>query len=365
MTDIQTANKALVAHLRRAMVDFSESGVRTALETALDPKARCRHTHPFGEMEGPDALWQGVYKPLFAAIPDLERRDYLVMAGPTDHGDNWVGTAGYLTGVMTDPWLDIPPTGHQIHMRFHEFYRIEDDRVQEVQALWDIPEVMMQARAWPMAPSLGREWCVPSPATQDGIVPGPRDAGRSDCNCRHVMAMLNCMKRHPSEGGPEVMEMDRFWSPRMNWYGPAGIGTCRGIEGFRNWHQIPFLRGMPDRGQADDGLIWHLFGDGNYVALTGWPNMCQTLTGDGWLGLVPNTTQLTLSSLDFWRIDDGLIQENWVLIDILDVYRQLGVDVFARLREFTKARAWGPSSHPAAGTGPVAPRSSPDPGEPR
>jgi hypothetical protein len=36
-------------------------------------------------------------------------------------------------------------------------------------------------------------------------------------------------------------------------------------------------------------------------------------------------------------VDAGLIRENWVLIDLLDVYRQLGIDVFARLREFNKA----------------------------
>jgi hypothetical protein len=46
-------------------------------------------------------------------------------------------------------------------MRFHEFYRFEEGRVTEVQTLWDIPEVMMQANAWPMAPSLGLEFCIP------------------------------------------------------------------------------------------------------------------------------------------------------------------------------------------------------------
>ena len=37
----------------------------------------------------------------------------------------------------------------------------------------------------------------------------------------------------------------------------------------------------------------------------------------------------------------GLIRENWVLVDLLDAWRQLGVDVFARLREFNKARVPG------------------------
>ena len=45
-----------------------------------------------------------------------------------------------------------------------------------------------------------------------------------------------------------------------------------------------------------------------------------------------------MRSLDFWRVENGLIRENWVLVDLLDAYAQLGVDVFRRLREFNKAR---------------------------
>ncbi|MEM8658747.1 MAG: polyketide cyclase, partial [Pseudomonadota bacterium] len=43
----------------------------------------------------------------------------------------------------------------------------------------------------------------------------------------------------------------------------------------------------------------------------------------------------TMRSLDFWRIEKGLIRENWVLVDLLDAYAQLGVDVMARMREMT------------------------------
>jgi len=45
-----------------------------------------------------------------------------------------------------------------------------------------------------------------------------------------------------------------------------------------------------------------------------------------------------MRSLDFWRCENGLIRENWVLVDILDVYRQIGLDVFARMREYTHDR---------------------------
>jgi predicted ester cyclase len=224
-------------------------------------------------------------------------------------------------------------------MRFHEFYRFEGGRVVEMQALWDIPEVMMQAGAWPMVPSLGREWHVPGPATCDGLVPGPYDLTEGQATCHTIIDMLDHMKRHPSQGGPEVMEMDRFWHPRMTWYGPSGIGTGRGIAGFRNWHQIPFLNAMPDRGRYVDEIIYHFFGDRSYAAVTGWPNMYQTITHGGWLGLPPMDKKIAMRSLDFWRLEGGLIRENWVMVDLLHMYDQVGVDVLGRMREFNKARA--------------------------
>ncbi len=344
--DKHTANKALIAPLRAAMYDFDEKGVRAALEAIIAPDAIIHMPYPLGDLTGPEGLYDGAYAQLFRSLPDLERRDYIVMSGPTDQGSDWVGCGGYYTGTFVAPWLDIPPTGHMAHMRFHEFYRIVDGKVTEIQTLWDIPEVMMQANAWPMAPSLGREWHVPGPATQDGLIEGPWNKAQAEQSCHHIVDMLTHLKKHPSQGGPEVMEMERFWHPRMSWYGPAGIGTGRGISGFRNWHQIPFLRGMPDRGKYVDDITYHFFGDSAYAAVTGWPNMIQTVTDDGWMGIAPAGKKITMCSLDFWRIEDGLIRENWVLVDLLDAYRQLGVDVFARLREFNKARVAGQIPYP-------------------
>ena len=344
--DIHTANKAALKALRDAMVDFDEASVRSALRAVIAPDAIIHMPHPFGDLTGPDALYDTCYAPMFEAMPDLERRDWIVMGGRTEHDNDWVGCGGHYFGTFVAPWLDIPPTGHLTHMRYHEFYRFEAGKVVEIQTLWDIPEVMMQANAWPMAPSLGLEFCIPGPATLDGILPGPWDEAQSNASCQHVVDMLTHMKKHPVEGGPEAMEMPRFWHERMNWYGPAGIGTGRGIAGFRNWHQIPFLNGMPDRGQYVDEITYHFFGDAQYCAVTGWPNMIQTVTHDGWLGIAPSGKRITMRSLDFWRIENGKIRENWVMVDILDAFRQLGVDVFARMREFNKVRVPGRLSFP-------------------
>ncbi len=111
----------------------------------------------------------------------------------------------------------------------------------------------------------------------------------------------------------------------------------RQISGFRHWHQIPFLKAMPDRSGAISGAAV-MFADGNYVGTTGWPNMKMTFSGDGWLGIAPSNRKIIMRSLDFWRCENGLLRENWVLVDLLHVYDQLGVDVFSRMREMTHAR---------------------------
>ena len=71
--------------------------------------------------------------------------------------------------------------------------------------------------------------------------------------------------------------------------------------------------------------------------------MIQTHTHDGWLGLPPTNKKIEMRSLDFWRLENGnLIRENWVLVDLLHIFDQMGIDVFARLSEFNKARNLSP-----------------------
>ena len=334
--------KAFFQGYRRAAENYARDSVGDAIKDSFTPNAAIRMCHPFGQMRG-DAFQQTCLEPLYAAMPDLERRDLIVMAGttPEDYplgGQQWIGCCGNYMGTFLAPFLDIPPTGQLAHMRYHEFFRIEDGRIVEMQAIWDIPELMMQANAWPMAPQLGKFLCTPGPMSGDGL----SVAGDGRAAFEHVVAMLTDLCKFPGDPDPAVMQLDTYWHPRCNWYGPAGIGTGRGISGFRNWHQGPFLRGMPDRKlDAMGDLMSSWVAEGDFVCETGWPNMRLTVSGDGWMGIAPTGREILMKSLDFWRLEDGLIRENWVLVDLLDVYHQLGVDVFARLREFNKARIPG------------------------
>ena len=335
--------KSILEPYRRSARNCQSEAVSSALTALMTPDAVARVGHPFGTLEGSAAYCGECLSPLFEALPDLERRDMILLAGTTPEGQDWVGSMGNYMGTFVAPFLNIPPTGHLAHMRYHEFFRIEDGYVTEMQVIWDLPELMMQAHAWPMAPQLGAFLCTPAPMTGDGL----SASGDGRASLEHVIAMVTQIGRHPSDPDPTVMQLEKYWHPQFNWYGPAGIGSARGLSGFRHWHQIPFLRGMPDRGlDGAADLMSHWIAEDQYVCETGWPNMRMTLSGDGWMGIAPVGKEVTLRSLDFWRLEDGLIRENWVLVDLLDLYSQIGVDVLARLREFNKARNISPVSLP-------------------
>ncbi len=342
------ALKSFIQPLRTALADFEPDTAKSVFGELFDPSVQFHLCHPFGDFKGPAAYLETCLLPLHRAMPDFERRDLIVLAGTTSDGLDWIGCMGNYMGTFLGPFLDIPPIGNLAHMRYHEYFHVKDGKIVEMQAIWDIPELMMQANAWPLAPQLGAFLCTPGPLSGDGLT---ASGGDGQANIDFVVDMETAICRHPDNPDPRVMKLEEFWHPRLNWYGPAGIGTGRGIAGFRHWHQIPFLRGMPDRKVDPTGdreasedmydLHSHYIAQGDYVCETGWPNMRLTVTHDGWMGIAPSGKDIEMRSLDFWRLENGLIRENWVLIDMLDIYRQLGVDVFARLAEFNKTRNLG------------------------
>ena len=337
MTLIYRQNKSIIKAFCKTLYDFDEKAVRRILGEMLSHDAICHLCHPFGDIAA-HQIYDKLFAALHYALPDVERRDIICISGSDQNAANWVGCAGHYVGRFMRPFLGIPPTGHIASVRYHEFYCFTDGQITEMHVIWDLPCLMMQANVWPMGPSLGNEWHVPGPASQDGLDTAQVTPEQSAASCQHVIDMLSAMQKYPAQGGPEIMEMEKYWHPHFNWYGPSGIGSSRGIESFRSWHQSPFLDAMPDRGQYPDDVSQHFFAEGAYVAVTGWPNMAQTLSGHGWLGIGPTGQKITLRSLDFWRLENGFIRENWVLVDLLDIWSQTGVDVMARMQQLAAAQ---------------------------
>jgi predicted ester cyclase len=125
--------------------------------------------------------------------------------------------------------------------------------------------------------------------------------------------------------------MVKHWHPNFMWYGPAGIGTTRGLQGFEDYHQISFLVAFPNRAGTPVGHFIRI-GDGNYAVTGGWGYLQATHTGNNYLGVGATGRHVAMRVMDFYRCDEDTIVENWVPFDIPHLLLQMGVDIFDRMR---------------------------------
>lgn len=283
--------------------------------------------HPINAHSGVDAVINNFWTPFLQAFPDVERRDDIFIAGEFKAGA-WVGATGYYTATFTNDWLGIAATGAVINIRYGEFSRITNGKVSEVYIILDILDVLRQVGRYPaMLPTpLGVLDRSPAPATRDGVNLGAIDGDESHKSLKLVEAMIAGLMQYDQKT-LQSMGMTRFWHPDMMWYGPAGIGMSRRLEGFEDVHQRAFLQAFPDRVGGDHKAR---LGDGNYVASTGWPSIRATHLGP-WLGCAATGRPITMRVMDFWRREENLLRENWVFIDQLDLLLQMDFDVMARL----------------------------------
>ena len=46
------------------------------------------------------------------------------------------------------------------------------------------------------------------------------------------------------------------------------------------------------------------------------------------MGIEPTYQKVEIRYMDFWKVVDGRIEDNWVMVDFPSVMQQLGVDPF-------------------------------------
>jgi predicted ester cyclase len=330
------------------LAESSTENIKKSLEVLCHKNVQWRASHPLNEFNGVDSVSRDIWRPLLKAMPDLERRD-LIFVGGRFEGRDYVAAVGHYCGTFRRDWLTIPATGQPIYLRYGEVYEIAEGKIIQANCLWDILDFIRQAGFWPIAPSLGTEGMWPGPITGDGLVFHSTDAAQSAVSLSQTLAMHKTLGDYNDLGnlgrqGLLDMPQKQHWHPKMMWYGPSGIGTTRGLQGFVDYHQLPFRAAFPNRkggSQWDEmatekaklggGHYIHI-GDGAYSVTGGWPSVYAMHTGGGFLGVGPTGRKITMRVMDFYLHHEGLIRENWVPLDILDVLKQMGVDVFARLQ---------------------------------
>ena len=132
---------------------------------------------------------------------------------------------------------------------------------------------------------------------------------------RVVEGMVDGLNDH------RIDDIGEFFAASFRWLGNAGCGTKMGLKEFqKNW-QHPFQAAFSDKVCVDEARLF----DGQWGAAFG--RQEATHSGD-FMGIAPTGKRVEIRYMDFWKVVDGKIVDNWVTVDFAHVMQQRGVDPF-------------------------------------
>lgn len=118
-----------------------------------------------------------------------------------------------------------------------------------------------------------------------------------------------------------IGDIGEFFASDFRWMGNFGCGTKDGIRAFQDNWQKPFQAAFSDKSCVDEARLYM----GEWAAAFG----RQEATHSGsFMGIAPTGKRVEIRYMDFWKVVDGKIIDNWVMVDFPHVLSQLGVDVF-------------------------------------
>ncbi|GGL61301.1 ester cyclase [Wenxinia marina] len=116
-------------------------------------------------------------------------------------------------------------------------------------------------------------------------------------------------------------DMAAHFHEDFHWYGNRGCGTKDGLAAFRaNW-QLPLRAAFTERSYHTQRFVC----EDDWASCFG--HIEATHTG-AFMGIAPTGKRVTIPYMDFWKVEDGRIKDNWVSVDFASVLAQLGRDVF-------------------------------------
>ena len=332
-------NKRIVVEFLERMASADRAA---ALRQYCHPDCRFEVFHPFNTLVGIEAAEAAFWGPLKTSFPDHEHRIAFTIAGEYE-GRDMVSTWGQVMGTFDEPWIGIPPTKGLTFLRFGFAAIVREGKIAKAYVLLDIVDVMRQAGFYPLREMPGSAEAWPFPPQDTFATALGHDRVRGEKSLRIVREMqaglpkpeeIRLLAVQPGNHSPH-------WHEHMNWYGPAGIGSGRGLRGFRDVHGSLFLQAFPDRGgwrrepggpQDAPGHYMRL-GDGRYACTGGWPSLHGTHLGAEWLGLPPTGRKVEMRVADWYRLDeDDKIIDNWVMMDVPHILQQMGLDLFHDLK---------------------------------
>jgi predicted ester cyclase len=130
-----------------------------------------------------------------------------------------------------------------------------------------------------------------------------------------IDAMVDGLNDH------DIDDMGRFFSESFRWMGNAGCGFKQGLKEFQDNWQRPFQEAFSDKVCIDEARITQ----GEWCAAFG---RQEAVHSGPFMGIEATGKRVEIRYMDFWKVADGKIVDNWVMVDFPYVMQQLGVDPF-------------------------------------
>ena len=118
-----------------------------------------------------------------------------------------------------------------------------------------------------------------------------------------------------------IEDIGEFFSENFRWMGNFGCGTKSGLKEFQDNWQKPFQEAFSNKVCIDEARLFM----GEWAAAFG---RQEAIHSGEFMGIKPTGKKVEIRYMDFWKVSEGKIQDNWVMVDFPFVMKQLGVDVF-------------------------------------
>lgn len=141
------------------------------------------------------------------------------------------------------------------------------------------------------------------------------DLSKTEETLASIDAMVDGLNDHDIEG------MGRFFSDSFRWMGNAGCGMKQGLAEFQSNWQRPFQEAFSDKVCIDEARLVQ----GEWCAAFG---RQEAVHSGVFMGIPATGKRVVVRYMDFWKVVDGKIVDNWVMVDFPSVMQQLGVDPF-------------------------------------
>ena len=141
------------------------------------------------------------------------------------------------------------------------------------------------------------------------------DHSKTDDTRKVIESMVDGLNDH------RILDIGEFFSQSFRWMGNQGCGTKIGLQEFQDNWQKPFQAAFSDKVCIDEARLYM----GEWAAAFG---RQEAIHSGEFMGIKPTGKKVEIRYMDFWKVVDGKIEDNYVMVDFPHVMSQLGVDAF-------------------------------------